>query len=93
LPIGVKAQHDSLRVVRVPFANRDELANSIMAVSYCSPSNMNSADLLCQSNVAGFVYCQGVDLTKARMMLLAPCPGPLPAKVFLLGSLKWFDEL
>ena len=70
-----------------------ELQHSVMAVLNTNPSNMNSAELLLQSNVAGFVYCQGVDAGASRMFVLAPCPGPLPSKVLLLGSLKWFDQM
>jgi hypothetical protein len=43
------------------------------------------------SNVLGFIYITDVDVPRKKVTFVAPCPGPLPNKLLLAGSLAWVD--
>ncbi|CAN0345848.1 unnamed protein product [Discosporangium mesarthrocarpum] len=44
---------------------------------------------LLQSNTAGFLYVTEVDMEQRRLAVLSPCPGALPSRFLLAGSVKW----
>lgn len=44
---------------------------------------------LLNSNTAGFVYVTEVDMEKRRLAVLSPCPGSLPSRFLLAGTVKW----
>jgi polyribonucleotide 5'-hydroxyl-kinase len=46
---------------------------------------------LLNTNVAGFVTVVQLSLEEDSMTVLSPCPGALPSKYLLLGSLKWVE--
>lgn len=50
------------------------------------------AKAVLEENTAGFVYLRAIDWERRVFKLLSPCGGPLPSRVLLAGSLKWFDE-
>ena len=81
LPIGATSVSDPLRVARV--APSRDLTHSLLAVS-CAEG---PEDVL-SSNVAGFIHVNEVDLAKKVIRYTAPCPGPLPGKILLAGSIK-----
>jgi hypothetical protein len=45
--------------------------------------------LMC--NVAGFVTIVQIDVEGDNITLLCPCPGALPSKFLLVGSIKWVE--
>ena len=103
LPIGIKSTIDGMRTVRVQFAppgaadkgagpRDDPLQFALIAVLNANPSSMNSFEAIVQSNVAGFIFVDKIDAVNKRVMVLGPCAGPLPSKVFLTGSIQWFDQ-
>ncbi|TFJ82511.1 hypothetical protein NSK_006189 [Nannochloropsis salina CCMP1776] len=47
---------------------------------------------LALSNVAGFVHVTGVDVDRKKIRALAPCPGTLPSRYLVVGSLVWIEE-
>jgi polyribonucleotide 5'-hydroxyl-kinase len=84
LPIGAQSTVDPVRLVEVAVA--PELGHSILGVSHAT-----KPEELLNSNMAGFLYVSEVDITRQRMTVLAPCPGNLPSKYLVLGSLKWLE--
>lgn len=46
---------------------------------------------LLQSNVAGYVTILDISPAENRMTILSPCPGTLPSKYLLVGSIKWME--
>eukprot|EP00904_Undaria_pinnatifida_P010268 jgi/Undpi1/6371/HiC_scaffold_20.g08852.m1 len=48
-----------------------------------------AAQELLNSNTAGFVYVTEVDMDKRRLAVLSPCPGSLPSRFLLAGTVKW----
>jgi polyribonucleotide 5'-hydroxyl-kinase len=54
-------------------------------------SAMLPADLI-QSNVAGFIVILQINLEQNMMTILSPCPGMLPSKYILVGSIKWVEK-
>ena len=42
-------------------------------------------------NVAGFVWVVQIDIERDVITVLAPCPGALPSKFLLVGSIKWVE--
>lgn len=85
LPIGAVSMADPLRIVELPVT--PDLVQSLLAVSHAA-----SEDQLLTSNTAGFVFITDVDTALSTVTFLAPCPGPLPGRYLLAGSLKSFFE-
>ncbi|KAL6754165.1 Pre-mRNA cleavage complex II protein Clp1-domain-containing protein [Haematococcus lacustris] len=82
LPIGaVASAGDPLKVTHVPATS--ELMQSVLAVSHAT-----SPDQLLSANVAGFILIKEVDVARGTVTYLAPCPGPLPGRYLLAGSLR-----
>ena len=75
---------DPLRVAPVIRLGRD-LMQSLVAVSHAS-----SPDELLSSNIAGFLYITNIDSMENTVTYLAPCPGNLPGRFLLIGSLKFY---
>ena len=75
---------DPLRITPVIRLGRD-IMQSLVAVSHASSPNE-----LLTSNVAGFLYITNVDSTENTITYLAPCPGKLPGRFLLLGTLKFY---
>ncbi|CAM9682875.1 unnamed protein product [Ectocarpus sp. 6 AP-2014] len=48
-----------------------------------------AAQELLNSNAAGFVYVTEVDMDKRRLAVLSPCPGSLPSRFLIAGTVKW----
>lgn len=82
---GAASVVDPLRLA--PVAPSLELLNCLVAVSHAA-----SPEQLLQQNVAGFLHIMDVDVVQRTITYLAPCPGPLPGKFLLTGSLKVFFE-
>eukprot|EP00252_Welwitschia_mirabilis_P019916 TRINITY_DN4736_c0_g1_i1.p1 TRINITY_DN4736_c0_g1~~TRINITY_DN4736_c0_g1_i1.p1 ORF type:complete len:428 (+),score=77.87 TRINITY_DN4736_c0_g1_i1:83-1366(+) len=84
LPIGAEPTADPTRVV--PVAINIDLVHAVLAVSYAK-----EPDQLLSSNVAGFIYITDVDIQRKKVSYIAPCPGDLPSRLLLAGSLTWMD--
>lgn len=85
LPIGAEPTADPTRLVAVNITN--DLLHSILAVSYAKEQNK-----ILTSNVAGFVHVTNIDMQSNTITYIAPCPGELPGKLFITGTLKWSDN-
>lgn len=84
LPIGAEPVADPTRLVAVNI-NRD-LLHLILAVSYAK-----EPDRIISSNVAGFIYITDIDIQRKKITYLAPCPGELPSKLLIVGTLNWLE--
>ncbi|KAJ8459832.1 hypothetical protein OPV22_032758 [Ensete ventricosum] len=84
LPIGAEPVADPTRVVAVN-VNRD-LLHLILAVSYAK-----EPDQIISSNVAGFIYVTDIDIQRKKITYIAPCPGELPSKILIVGTLTWLE--
>lgn len=60
-----------------------DLVQSLVAVSHAT-----TPEELLTTNVAGFLYITAVDMAQSTITYLAPCPGNLPGKYLLAGTLK-----
>ncbi|XP_077248479.1 CLP-similar protein 3 [Tasmannia lanceolata] len=85
LPIGAEPAADPTRLVPVNI-NRD-LLHLVLAVSYAK-----EPDQIISSNVAGFIYVTDIDIPKKKITYLAPCPGELPSRFLLVGTLTWLES-
>jgi len=84
LPIGAEPSADPTRVAPVTITS--DLVHAVLAVSYAK-----EPDLLLCSNVAGFIYITDIDIERKKISYIAPCPGELPSRLLLAGSLTWVD--
>lgn len=93
------SSQDNTQLVRIPFT--PDLVNSIVAVLHSpedgtddgakTQSTGGVASGLSTSNAAGFVSIVSVDTDSDSLTVLSPCPGMLPSKHLLVGSLKWVE--
>ena len=81
LPIGAVSVADPLRLANLPAST--ELIQSLLAVSHAA-----SPDLILSSNVAGFILVKDVDTARGLVTYTAPCPGHLPGRYLVTGSLR-----
>ncbi len=90
------APEDSYKPTRIHRITTD-MEKSIVAVLHSPPreETFNGSNdlsmLFLQSNVAGYVYIVKIYPETNRMDVLSPCPGQLPTKNLLVGSLKWTE--
>lgn len=84
LPIGAEPAADPTRIA--PVTVKDDMLHLVLAVSYAK-----EADKILTSNVAGFIYVTDVDTHRKKITYLAPCPGELPSRFLILGSLAWLE--
>jgi len=95
---------DNTQLVRIP--PTPDLVNSIVAVLHPPEDGAGTDDGvksqsvagggqalsgLNVSNAAGFVSIVSVDVENDTLTVLSPCPGMLPSKHLLVGSLKWVE--
>jgi polyribonucleotide 5'-hydroxyl-kinase len=68
-----------------------DLVNSIAAVLHPVGDIEETArtDVISHTNIAGFIYIIQIDIESDIMTILQPCPGNLPSKNLLVGSIKW----
>lgn len=85
LPVGQVVEHSALTVV--PMDSSKDLMHTLLAVSHAS-----KLEEIAAQNIAGFIYVSDIDTTNNRLTYLAPCPGPLPGKFLLGGTLKAYFE-
>ncbi|ONK54938.1 uncharacterized protein A4U43_UnF9510, partial [Asparagus officinalis] len=85
LPIGAEPVANPIRLVTVSI-NR-ELLHSVLAVSYAKEQ-----DQILSSNVAGFVNVIDIDMQRKVLTYLSPCPGELPGKLLVSGTLTWSES-
>jgi len=50
-----------------------------------------SCDMM-KSNIAGFIVVLQINLELNSMTILSPCPGMLPSKYLMVGSIKWVEK-
>ncbi|KAH3756235.1 pre-mRNA cleavage complex subunit [Pelomyxa schiedti] len=84
LPIGQAPSQDPVRLVEV--TPTSELVHSLLGVVMCTDPSA-----LLTSNVAGFLYVNDIDFERRTITVLAPCPGDLPSRFLVVGTLKWDD--
>lgn len=86
MPVGTESTLDPVSVSEEEITA--SMLHSTLAVSYGS-----GADDIATANVAGFVNITSIDVEAKKLQLLAPCSGPLPSNLLVLGhsSLKWFE--
>ena len=89
---------DSTQLVRI--TPTSDLINSIVAVVHpidddsSATSGSESSDNLkavAQCNVAGFLWLVQVEVDADNLTFISACPGPLPSKHILVGSLKFVE--
>ncbi|KAG1328285.1 protein CLP1 [Cocos nucifera] len=84
LPIGAEPVADPTRLVAVNISR--DLLHLVLAVSYAK-----EPDQIISSNVAGFIYVTDIDIQRKKITYLAPCPGELPSKFLIVGTLTWLE--
>jgi len=84
LPIGSESTVDPIRLVEI--VPSGDILHSILGVSHAKVPEQ-----ILHSNLAGFLYVTEVNFERQKITVLAPCPGPLPGKYLILGSLKWLE--
>lgn len=84
LPIGAEPAADPIRIVQVTI--KDDLLHMVLAVSYAKES-----DQIIPSNIAGFIYITDIDTNRKTITYLGPCPGNLPSRILIVGSLAWME--
>lgn len=89
---------DSIQLVRI--SPTVDLINSIVAVVHPidddssvsgSGSDNDSLKAVAQCNVAGFLWLVQVEVDADNLTFISACPGPLPSKHILVGSLKFVE--
>lgn len=83
--VGASSVADPLRMTEIRPSK--ELTQNLVAVSHAT-----KPDELLTVNVAGFLYITNIDMATSTITYLAPCPGNLPGKFILVGTLKVFFE-
>ena len=78
---GATSQADPLRIA--PMMSPGDLLHSLVAVSHAQ-----LPEQLLSMNIAGYIYVSDVDVVKGLLTYLAPCPGPLPGRYLLAGTVK-----
>jgi len=84
LPIGAQSSVDPVRLIEI--IPSSEIVHSLLGMSHSK-----TPETLLSSNLAGFLYVTEVNFERQKITFLAPCPGPLPSKYLILGSLKWLE--
>jgi polyribonucleotide 5'-hydroxyl-kinase len=99
---GSSTTSDPLQFIQMP-RTRDNLLHSVVAVLHKADSpavlpeeaggqaSSESSSKNIVSVVAGFLYIVEVDSDKDSAVVLAPCPGALPSKNIVVGSIKWYE--
>lgn len=94
---GSSVASDPLQFIAMP-KTRDSLLHSLVAVLHKTDSptavvseDAPDSDKNTVSVVAGFLYIVSVDAEKDSAVVLAPCPGALPSKNIVVGSIKWYE--
>ena len=99
---GSTASSDPLQFISVP-RTRDNLLHSVVAVLHKTdspvlPTEATSGQEAPENDggkavsvVAGFLYIVEVDAENDSAVILAPCPGTLPSKDIVVGSIKWYE--
>ncbi|KAL7749865.1 Cleavage polyadenylation factor subunit clp1 [Sorochytrium milnesiophthora] len=85
LPLGVSMAQAAVQLIDVK--QGIILIHSILALSSADEKN----DDVMKRNVLGFVYISDYNEAKERLNMLLPFPGRLPKKIFIMGSIKWFE--
>lgn len=60
-----------------------------------STSSLLSNELpndLIKTNIAGYIVVVQINIEGNLMTILSPCPGVLPSKYLLVGSIKWIEK-
>ena len=101
--IGESSDTGDVKLTRALASN--DLVNCILAVLHTGDESEDDSNVLdsttttsidvpqhlLQSNVAGYVWVVQIDLDRDVLTVLSPCPGALPSKYLLLGSIKWVE--
>ncbi|PKA47635.1 Protein CLP1 like [Apostasia shenzhenica] len=84
-PIGAEPVSDPTRATAINI-NGDFL-HAVLAISYA-----DDPDQILSCNIAGFLYVSEIDFESEKITFLAPCPGELPSRILIIGTLKWSDN-
>ncbi|WIA39224.1 hypothetical protein OEZ86_005348 [Tetradesmus obliquus] len=85
LPLGQARAANPLKVT--PVVVSPELEQSLLAVSHAQVP-----DQLLPSNVAGFAWINGVDVTSNKVTCLMPTSAAMPGSYLLTGTIKTFIQ-
>jgi polyribonucleotide 5'-hydroxyl-kinase len=77
-------------IVAVLHPVEDETGGDVDTVS-SSSRPVDTPAALSQCNVAGFLWIVQLDTEADSLTVLSPCPGVLPSKHVVVGSLKWVE--
>ena len=91
LPLGAKRRVDELRLVRLESLSSAMLLYSLLAVVLADTPEDTLPDAALHP-VAGYVQVTEVDDAAQTLSVLSPCPGPLPSRFLLLGSIKYVEH-
>lgn len=89
MPVRFTAAEDPLQLDPVQLSA--DLKTCLVAVYHDSSddaANQRNVENLIESNVAGFLYVVDVDLDNGLLIVLAPCPGNLPSKNVVVGTIR-----
>lgn len=85
LPIGATSVSDPLKISKV--SDFRDILNCMVAVSHAK-----TPEELLNTNVAGFIYIQDVDMEKGTVTYLSPRDGALPNTLMLAGTYRTYLE-
>lgn len=85
LPIGATSVSNPLKISKV--SDFRDILNCMVAVSHAK-----TPEELLNTNVAGFIYIQDVDVDKGTVTYLSPRDGALPNTLMLAGTYRTYLE-
>eukprot|EP01104_Vermistella_antarctica_P015135 TRINITY_DN4903_c0_g1_i2.p1 TRINITY_DN4903_c0_g1~~TRINITY_DN4903_c0_g1_i2.p1 ORF type:complete len:343 (+),score=34.86 TRINITY_DN4903_c0_g1_i2:342-1370(+) len=84
LPAGQSATYGALSLEPMP--PQKDMMHSVLALVHA-----NSEKDVINGNVAGFLHVTDVKPERGVIHCTAPCPGPLPSKFLIAGTLKYME--
>merc|ERR1711879_288169 len=86
LPIGTQTEEFETKVIKRDID--ESLINHVCSISYCNEDLSNQFEVdseeFVETNSAGYVVIQSVDMERQFLTLLSPNPGSLPSRNLLL---------
>ena len=85
------ASNDLVNCILAVLHTGDDSEDDSNALDPAVTTSMDVPQHLLHSNVAGYVWVVQIDIDRDVLTVLSPCPGALPSKYLLLGSIKWVE--
>ena len=67
-------------------------AAAATAAAMENPPTPEFSRAVLRSNAAGFLYVRAIDWERRTISFLSPCNPPLPSRILIMGSIKYYDE-